>query len=396
MSQKSTTLYKLDKRGSVIYWTIEHDGNSYWTTTGLHPDGKATTTKPTVCKGKNIGRANETTDAEQTELEVASKIKKQKDQGYSESIPSSRRFDVSLAAKYVDRKEKGKLDFPYVYQPKLDGLRCYIGKEEDGNLHARSRNHKEYVSVPHILEDPVVTMLFDRWPELVLDGELYNHELKSNFNKIVSIVRKTKPSDEDIAESARLIKFNCFDCYFGNEPELKYMERNGMLIDAASEVDGEDSPLVFVSSAGITSADNAENEFLDTEEQTEAKIREYIELGYEGIMLKKDVPYFFGRSSDLLKYKFFKDEEFKLVDIEEGKGNLKGVASIAWLEDKRGVKFKAGVTGTQEYARDLLRNKDKYIGKMATVKYQDLTPEGEDGKGGVPRFGKMTAIRDYE
>lgn len=396
MSNKATTLYKLDKKGKVIFWTIEHDSSSYWTTTGLYPDGKKTTTLPTYCKGKNKGRANETTDAEQTELEVASKIKKQKDGGYTETIPTERRFDVSLAAKYVERKEKGKLDFPYIYQPKLDGLRCYIIKGEDGELHAYSRNHKEYISVPHILKDELVVELFNRWGDLVLDGELYNHELKSDFNKIVSIVRKTKPSLEDLMESAELIRFNCFDCYFQNHPEWKYMERNDLLIGWAAQSRVEDSSLVFVSSGGIGDARGSMNGFVANEGDVEAKIREYIANGFEGIMLKKDVPYFFGRSSDLLKYKFFKDEEFKLVDIEEGKGNLKGVASIAWLEDKRGVKFKAGVTGTQEYARDLLKNKDKYIGKMATVKYQDLTPEGEDGKGGVPRFGKMTAIRDYE
>lgn len=113
-------------------------------------------------------------------------------------------------------------------------------------------------------------------------------------------------------------------------------------------------------------------------------------------MLKKDVPYFFGRSNELLKYKFFKDEEFKLVGIEDGKGNLVGIASIAWLEDKRGVRFKAGITGNQDYARNLFVTREQHYGKMATVKYQELTPLNDDGTGGVPRFGKMTSIRDYE
>ena len=134
--------------------------------------------------------------------------------------------------------------------------------------------------------------------------------------------------------------------------------------------------------------------------QSEDKVDEYLEnqlkLGYEGIMLKKfDVPYFFGRSFDMLKYKRFKDAEFKIVDIEDGKGNKKGKATAVICVDDNGTEFKAGVTGTEEFAAEMFANKEVFIGKIATIKYQELTPV-KDGKGGVPRFGKMTAIRDYE
>ena len=131
------------------------------------------------------------------------------------------------------------------------------------------------------------------------------------------------------------------------------------------------------------------------EEEVEDMILNFTSEGYEGIMLKKDVPYFFGRSFDMLKYKKFFDKEFKIVDFEEGKGNLKGIAASVICVGENGTLFKAGVTGTQEYAADLLKNRENYIGKMATIKYQALTPLKEDG-GGVPRFGKMMAIRDYE
>jgi ATP-dependent DNA ligase len=112
-------------------------------------------------------------------------------------------------------------------------------------------------------------------------------------------------------------------------------------------------------------------------------------------MLKKDVPYFFGRSFDMLKYKKFFDKEFKIVDFEEGNGNLVGIAAAVICETEDGQTFKAGVMGTQDYARDLFSFKDLYKGKMATIVYQALTPL-KDGKGGVPRFGKMREIRNYE
>ena len=90
-----------------------------------------------------------------------------------------------------------------------------------------------------------------------------------------------------------------------------------------------------------------------------------------------------------------KDVDYKILDFEDGKGNLAGIAAAVICVADNGETFKAGVTGTQEYARDLFTNKDAYIGKLATIKYQELTPE-KDGKGGVPRFGKMMSIRNYE
>ena len=64
-------------------------------------------------------------------------------------------------------------------------------------------------------------------------------------------------------------------------------------------------------------------------------------------------------------------------------------------ETEDGHTFKAGVMGTQDYARELFVNKEMYKGEMATIVYQALTPM-KGGKGGVPRFGKMREIRNYE
>lgn len=385
------TLYKISKSGKVIFWKIDHDEKSFWTITG-QMGGKETVTAPTFCEAKNVGRANETTVAEQVLLEVASKVKKQQDDGYTHEMPTSKRFEVSLANKYQDRVAKGKLEFPYVMNPKLDGIRCYIVLR-DGVIRMFSRKHKEFLSIPHIAADDAIKDIFDKFPDITLDGELYNHELKSDFNRIVSLVKKSKPTEADLEESARLIQFNCFDCFFANEPELGYIERNEKLVRNARK-----SPVLrFVSSGGITYPSDYQNALLRDVTGVETAIREYIEQGFEGIMLKRDGrPYCFGRSNDLLKYKFFKDAEYTIIDVEEGKGNLLGIAAAVWMEDERGVRFKVGLTGTQEYCRALFENKERVMGKRGTVKYQELTPVDDDGSGGVPRFGKLVAIRDYE
>lgn len=416
---RKTTLYKRDKKGKLMEWSIERYSNDqpdicnanftgYITKSG-YVDGKITTSAPTLVTAKNIGKSNETSIMEQIDSEMDSKIQYQLDHGYSRDIPGEeRRFDVSLADKYPDRQEKGKLEFPYIVEPKLDGLRCYI-RLVDGEIKMFSRNHKEFVSCPHIKESRFVKAFFLKHPDAILDGELYNHELKNDFNKIVSLVKKSKPSAKDLEESAKLVQYHCFDVYFADNASLLYRGRKICLalflydefklgdrcivqpiIDSIHFVGlkfSVDSPMPFGMYIKLETA--------DTEEEAEKAIEEITAQGYEGIMLKKNVPYFFGRSFDMLKYKKFKDAEYRIVTFEEGKGNLAGIAAAVICETESGEQFKAGVTGTQAHARELFNNKESYTGKLATIKYQELTPV-KNGKGGVPRFGKMMSIRDYE
>lgn len=403
-----TKLYKRDKKGNLLEWSIDHDDASYWTVSGRY-DGKKVQTSPTFVEQKNIGKANETSLEQQVLNEVASKVQYQIDHGYSYDIPTEeKRFEVSLAEKYPDRQEKGKLDFPYIVEPKLDGLRCYI-KNCDGEIRMFSRGHKEFVSCPHIKENEFIKKFFETYPDAILDGELYNHDLKNDFNKIVSLVKKTKPKPEDLEESAKLVQYHCFDSYYPSIPEANYRTRKRILALLLHRVFGIGNNVTVVNPTvgvihfvGLTFAmdDLGLSGYLPlklvlNEEGVEKAIIEATAKGYEGVMLKKNVPYFFGRSFDVLKYKKFKDAEYKIVDFEEGKGNLKGIAAAVICETDNGERFKAGVTGTQDYARNLYENRNKYVGKLATIKYQELTPL-KDGKGGVPRFGKMMCVRDYE
>ena len=117
---------------------------------------------------------------------------------------------------------------------------------------------------------------------------------------------------------------------------------------------------------------------------------EYVEKGYEGQMIRLDGPYENKRSPKLLKRKEFVDEEYTILGYEEGKGNRAGTIKHFKFKNKDGRDFNSNVKGTFEYMAELLEKADELIGKEATVKYFNLTPDG------VPRFPYVIAIRDYE
>jgi len=100
-------------------------------------------------------------------------------------------------------------------QPKLDGVRCIITR-----YGAHSRNGKQFHNCKHILTE--LKPLFADNPFLILDGELYNHKFKNNFNKIISLVKKQKPTQADKFESASYLQFHCYDLF---SSYLKFIDR---------------------------------------------------------------------------------------------------------------------------------------------------------------------------
>jgi len=69
---------------------------------------------------------------------------------------------------------------PVFVQPKLDGVRCVIQYDfVNRKVTAYSRTGKEWKNIRHI-EDQL-TAFFAIYPTVILDGELYNHDLRDNF-----------------------------------------------------------------------------------------------------------------------------------------------------------------------------------------------------------------------
>lgn len=353
MSNTMPQLYKIDTKGKTRVWWIEYDEEKYRTHAGIL-DGKIVVSGWQYSEAKNVGRSNATTVAEQVIAEVQAEYEKKKYQGkYHDTID-----DTSNGAKFIECMLADKYDpkknnkFPYYSQPKLDGIRCLVSKNG-----MQSRNGKPILSAPHIRE--ALEPFFQEFPDVVLDGELYNNELKNDFEKIISLARKTKPTAADLEESKEMIQYHVYDCIMDGG----FDDRNQFIWDA---IDHE-NPIQLVPLA-VASNEKQVNELLG----------KWLEEGYEGQMLRvPDSPYEGKRSKNLIKHKEFEDDEFEIVNIIEGNGNWAGYAKSVEIRLKDGSTQNAGVRGNQSFLKDLLKNSLDYIGNDVTIRYQNKTADNK-------------------
>lgn len=364
-------LYKRTKNNSIQTWKIVVDENTYYTVEGLR-NGKTTKSEPTVCKGKNIGKKNETSDKGQAYKEAEAKFDKKLTSGYFKSINDIDRqqyVEPMLAKKFEDRKDKINISNGVYSNPKLDGVRCVVTSK--GMF---SRNGKPFVSVPHIFDELKCTILKDN-PDLILDGELYADKYNDDFNTIISAVKKTKPTDKDLMFSKN-IDYHIYDVV---DTTKTFSER--FLPLSESYQNQNFNNIKFVEAIKVTSFDKLTELY-----------ESYIEQGYEGQMVRLDDNYECKRSNSLLKRKTFIDEEYEILGIFEGKGNRQNTAGYMTFKTKEGKSFRSNIKGNFSYLSDLLKNSEQYIGKTATIKYFNKTPDG------IPRFPFVTNIarEDYE
>ena len=359
-------LFKLNGSGKVLTWYLQRDKDKYRTISGQQ-DGKKTVSKWTVAKPKNVGKKNATTGEEQAIKEIESKYeKKQKSGGYVDDITNAKQFtylEPMLARVYYDitynpetGEQKVKDNRPsfeeIVYvQPKLDGVRCIASK--DGLF---TRKGEKILGVPHIEEN--LKPFFGLY-DIILDGELYIHEVE--FNELNGTIRRDpEEDDKDQTKVRSSIKYFVYDIV---DTETEYEYRASVLKSLESNLP-----------EGILNL----NSNIAADKETVDKLHDYyVSLGYEGVMVRtKHALYQPGkRSKDLLKVKRFTDSEFTIVDILEGEGNNSGIAAKVAIEDN-GVTVFPNMTGSWDFCKEVLEQRDEYLGGQVTVKYFGRTPDG--------------------
>ena len=276
-----------------------------------------------------------------------------------------------MLAYKVDKKPIDWSENVYM-QPKLDGVRCLIQLNDKGQIHAYSRTGKPWLNIAHILED--LEYFFEIHPDAILDGELYNHDLRDDFEKIISLVRKQKPTESDKLEAAELVQFHCYDYAHGNDP---YGYRKDQLCTS----DMYSDCIKYVETKLVNNQDSANI------------IHQYnLNSGYEGSILRLDTPYQCKRSYSLQKFKDFHDTEATIVGYEEGKGKREGTIGKFLMQDDDGNKFGCppGKGYNYKALANILTNIHDYIGKRATFTYFERTQYGSY------RHPMFKTIRNYE
>ncbi len=230
---------------------------------------------------------------------------------------------------------------------KLDGIRAYW----DGKrLLTKNAN---------IINAPA--WFIEALPPSPLDGELWTK--RGDFENIQSIVLDDKPSKE-----WRDISYYIFE---------------------APKQDGNFSQRLLYAKKWADKIDHVE-----IVEQIRCRDKRHLEeflkkiesLGGEGVIIKDPtLPYFSGRSSNILKVKSFKDMEGLVIGINEGRGKLKNLMGSLVIKLESGVEFNLG-GGYTLYDR----KNPPSIGSYVTFKYYGLT------KNGKPKFASFLRVRERE
>lgn len=419
------TLYAKDKNGKIRTWSVtiyQLKGKTPSQNSAQIPsfaiiehgqkDGKKQVTQRDYTEGKNIGKKNETTPLQQCIAETRKKWEDKKEkESFTESLytllseenihadaslvdvdvnsdahaplPSvAKKYFPMLAQTFVPDSKTAKkhtITFPCLVQPKLDGLRCIIYRDPvSGEIHRQSRTGTYFDTMTHVAES--LAPLFTKFPKAILDGELYTTEIP--FEELAGVIKKKHLTQED-REKLRAIEYHIYDII---DETSTYEQRLATIKKMFAQVASStlSSPHTLPKYIRIVQTVEAK-----TPADFKTEFSRFIEEGYEGIMLRnKDGKYKCNyRSHDLQKYKEFIEDEYRIVGFTQGDGRDKG--TVIWIcATKDGKEFGVRPRGTIESRKILFNDGKKYVGKMLTVIYQELTEEGK------PRFPVGKDIRE--
>ena len=405
-------LYGIEKNGKIKTWeaniylnggtTAQTSHHAFATIEHGQQDGKKQLTVRDYTEGKNIGKKNETTPLEQCIAETRRKwLDKKEKESYQETVPThadaqpatsatsatsaptgGKKYFPMLAQKFEPESSVAKkhtITFPCFVQPKLDGLRCVIYRDPTtGEIRRQSRTGTYFDTMSHIASS--LAPLFAKFPNVVLDGELYTTEIP--FEELAGLIKKKKLAENDFNRLCA-IQYHIYDVVDEKTP---FHARRDSIKKMFAQVAASTAASPHHLPPYICLVETTEAK---TVAEFKAEFGRFIEAGYEGIMLRnKGGMYRCNyRSHDLQKYKEFEEDEFRITGFTQGDGRDKG--TVIWVcETKEGKEFTVRPRGTMESRRKLFETGQKYVGKMLTVIYQELTEEGK------PRFPVGKDIRE--
>ena len=279
--------------------------------------------------------------------------------------------EMKIKAMLAHKYNEDKADYPAFIQPKLDGVRCLFSTKG-----AFSRTGNQFMNVMHI--EKALEPFFAKYPNAVVDGELYNHGLKDDFEKIISLVRKKKPTVQDVVEASQLTQYHVYD--IASMEYATYIDRNLFIL---AEPCFKNKYCIQITPTRLAT------DFDHAQQWHEKNLK----AGYEGSIYRTPSGKYKGtRSWDLMKFKDFHDAEATIINYEVGKGKREGTLGKFIMEDEDGNVFGCPPGKGYDYKgmANLLENIHDYIGQVATFTYFQRTQAGSY------RHPLFKCLRNYE
>lgn len=279
----------------------------------------------------------------------------------------------------VDNTPADLFDGNWLVSRKLDGIRCVV-EVHNGRAICRSRQGKVFHTTK-LLEEAL-----QDFEGLVFDGELCI--VDENGNEDFKAITKEYSRKNHTLTNFKYLVFDVLtrEEFYGQEESPSFYDRVRSIREVCEVVD---SPHV----------DNVSQGCLRSEKQYKLWEDDVRTEGWEGLILRKDVPYKGRRSKDILKVKNFEEEEFKITgygigpfSIRQGgkESVIQTVVSISVEKDD--IKSDVGSGFTLEEREGIKNNPNKYLGKQATIRYFE-TSEDEQGNTSL-RFPVYKGLRE--
>lgn len=375
MTHETKLLKDLTSTGQEKFWqghveTTEDGVFTYTRSWQINKSGKKSKTNRSankLIKGKNVGKANETTPFEQAVSEIESAAKRKMDKGYYDAA-GTRPLQLPLpmlAHDYKKRKHHVNWSSPVFIQPKLDGTRMLLNRHEGWT---RQGKYYDEQVIRHLI--PTKMRDLPGWrKDIILDGELMLPADQFTFQDSISAIKKFDPL---LSPQLQYHVYDIVDTFFS------FGQRYGELKHFVEWLDNDQ--VILVPTHMIFS----EFQMMDVHER-------FVREGYEGSIVRQgSAPYKLkNRSNNLLKYKDFIDDEFVIVGVEQGVGKERGCAIFTCVTTEN-KEFNVRPKGTTKQRQQMWQERDSMPGKNLTVRYQNLTDSG------IPRFPVGLTIRDYE
>ena len=272
-------------------------------------------------------------------------------------------FDVALAQKFEEKRILGKR---ICVEPKLDGIRCFaIVKNQEAHLYARSG--KLITNFDDTIGAELASM-----PDGCYDGEIMGKDFTALMRQAY---RKENVDTDDtylaLFDYLSLEEWETRDAV--TSCEIRYVALMHAVVPLSTSE--KNSELVCPTRYKYLRVVNRKYE-QSNYDKIKAHHDLFVQEGYEGAMVKDlDAPYKFGRGPEVMKLKAFHDVDLGVIAFKEGTGrHSEKLGSI--LVNYKGVEVNVGSGFSDEMRDEVWENQEKYLGVIAEVRYQEVTPDG--------------------